>query len=75
MPTILHLPGDHPDQPANWTDYRLSVYLRSADDDAIGVVFRYLDADYYYRFSMDRQRKYRRLVRVINGSAYDSGGR
>lgn len=61
------LPGDHPEQPGSWTDYRLSVYLRSADDDAVGVVFRYRNANNYYRFSMDRQRKYRRLVRVING--------
>lgn len=62
-----HVPSDHPDQPGNWTDYRLSVYLRSSDDDAIGAVFRYVDSDYYYRFSIDRQRKYRRLVRVVDG--------
>ncbi|MCP4257776.1 MAG: hypothetical protein GY774_09655 [Planctomycetes bacterium] len=62
-----HLPSDHPDQPGNWTDYRLSVYLRSPDDDGIGTFFRYLDADHYYRFSTDHQRKYRRLVSVVNG--------
>ena len=59
------LPGTHPEQPGNWTDYRLSVYIRSADNGAIGVVFRYTDSRHYYRFSMDRERGYRRLVRVV----------
>jgi hypothetical protein len=58
-------PPADPGQPGNWTDYRLSVYLRSIDDDALGVVFRYQDGNHYYRFSMDRQRGYRRLVRVV----------
>lgn len=63
-PGTMLLRGD-PD----WTDYRLSVYLRSTtDDDAIGVVFRYRDANHYYRFSMDRERRYRRLVRVAGGT-------
>jgi hypothetical protein len=52
-----------------WTDYRYTVQLRSGDDDAIGVVFRYQDANNYYRFSMDRERRYRRLVRVGAGVA------
>ncbi len=37
-----------------WTDYQLSVLIRSADDDAIGVVLRYTGAGDHYRFSMDR---------------------
>jgi hypothetical protein len=61
------LPADHADQPSNWTDYRLSAYLRSASDRAIGLVFRYLGADHLYRFSMDSQGQYRRLVRLVNG--------
>lgn len=61
------LPADHPDQPGNWTDYRLSVFVRSEDNDAVGVVFRYQDASNFYRFSMDRERRYRRLVRVVDG--------
>ena len=51
----------------SWTDYRFSVLIRSADDDAIGVVFRYQGTNDHYRFSMDRERKYRRLVRVVDG--------
>ncbi len=61
------LPLDHPDRPTQWTDYRVSASLRAADDDAFGLVFRYLDAQHYLRFSLDRERRYRRLVRVVNG--------
>lgn len=53
---------------AKWTDYRVSVRLRSDDDDAIGVMFRYQDADNYYRFSMDAERRYRRLVKKVKGN-------
>jgi alpha-tubulin suppressor-like RCC1 family protein len=52
----------------DWTDYRLSVYLRSPSDNTIGVVFRYRDSSQYYRFSMDRQNQYRRLVKVVSGN-------
>ncbi len=50
-----------------WTDYRLTVRLRSDDDDAIGVVFRYQNQNNYYRFSMDSSRHYRRLVKCYQG--------
>ncbi|MGB1250220.1 MAG: hypothetical protein ACPG8W_06260 [Candidatus Promineifilaceae bacterium] len=50
-----------------WDDYRLSLFVRSADNDAVGVVFRYQNGNTFYRFSMDRQRAYRRLVRVEGG--------
>lgn len=58
------LPAGHPDQPANWTDYRFTTVLRSDDDDGIGVAFRHNGADNCYLFSMDRERHCRRLVRV-----------
>lgn len=51
-----------------WTDYRLSVFLCSLTGGALGVIFRAKSATTYYRFSMDRDRKYRRLVRVVNGA-------
>jgi hypothetical protein len=51
-----------------WDDYRFSVLLRSSIGGAIGVVFRAKDANTYYRFSMDRDRKYRRLVSVVGGA-------
>ena len=53
---------------AGWTDYRVTVLLHSSDDDAVGVVFRYLDAANHYRYSMDAERGYRRLVRVSGGA-------
>jgi hypothetical protein len=57
----------HAEQPANWTDYRLTVYLNASEGGAMGLVFRHSDGNNYYRFSMDRDRKYRRLVSVANG--------
>jgi hypothetical protein len=43
------------------------VQVKSRDNDALGVMFRYLDGDNYYRFSWDRDRKYRRLVKKVDG--------
>jgi len=50
-----------------WTDYRVQLTLRSDDDDDIGVMVRYQNPDNYYRFSWDKQRNYRRLVKKENG--------
>jgi hypothetical protein len=58
---------DHPGQPANWTDYRLTAVLRAHDDDAIGLVVRYSGPNDHYLVALDRQRSYRRLVRVTGG--------
>jgi hypothetical protein len=55
---------------AAWSDYRLSVSVASDDDDAVGVLFRYRDSGNYYRFSFDRQRRYRRLVKKVDGQYY-----
>ncbi|TVZ41986.1 YD repeat-containing protein [Alteromonadaceae bacterium 2753L.S.0a.02] len=52
---------------ASWSDYEASVTLLSSDDDGIGLLFRYVDDNNYYRFSMDSQRAYRRLVKKQNG--------
>ncbi len=41
--------------------------MRSDDDDALGVMFRYQNNNNYYRFSWDSQRTYRRLVKRENG--------
>lgn len=62
--------GNDPDPPSQWTDYRFSLRLRSTDDDAIGVTFRHQeDAGHHYRYSVNREHGYRRLVRV-RGSVY-----
>ena len=50
-----------------WSDVDFTVRARSLDDDSFGVVFRYTDANNYYRFSMDRQRSFRRLIKVVHG--------
>jgi hypothetical protein len=60
------LSEDDPEPVTSWTDYRLTLTIRSVDDDAIGVMFRYQDNANYYRFSWDRQRNYRRLVKQEN---------
>ena len=52
---------------SGWTDYRFSARMMSQDDDGLGLMFGYQDANNYYRFSMDSQRSYRRLVKVVNG--------
>ena len=51
----------------SWTDYHLGFSLQSKDNDAVGVMIRYQDSNNYYRFSWDKQRNYRRLVKVHNG--------
>jgi len=63
QPGTMLLTGD----PVGWTDYRLQVWVRSSIGGAIGVVVRAAAGDSYYRFSMDRLRRYRRLVRVVGG--------
>ena len=65
--TYLLLPALYDGDPYTWKNYTVSARLRSTGDDAIGIMFGYRDANNYYRFSMDRERKYRRLVKVVNG--------
>jgi phosphodiesterase/alkaline phosphatase D-like protein len=49
------------------TDQELRVRVRNDDNDAFGAVLRYQDPQNYYRFSLDAERHYRRLVRVVQG--------
>ena len=66
---MVNAPGTYVARSASdWSDYRVMVRLRSGDDDAIGVLIRYVDQDNYYRFSMDRQRGYRRLIKKEDGA-------
>ena len=50
-----------------WQDYQVTVTMSSTDDDALGLMFRVHDPDNYYRFSWDRERGYRRLVKRVKG--------
>ncbi len=62
------LAAAHPDQPSAWTDYRLSGYVRSIDDDVAGLGVR-MDGRRGYLLKLDRQRNLRQLVLVRPGSA------
>jgi len=53
---------------ARWADYRVGARLTSDTDGGVGLVFRYEDANNYYRFSMDRAGSYRRLVKKVGGT-------
>ena len=61
------LPQDHPEQPANWTSYRLTVHLQF-NDGKIGLVWHYRDASNHYRFVMDAQAGKRELIQVSGGA-------
>ncbi len=51
-----------------WTDYRLHFSMRTAADiDTMGVMFRLMDSDNYYRFTWDQKRNQRRLVKNTGG--------
>jgi hypothetical protein len=52
---------------STWNNYRATMKIRSNDDDALGVMFRFKDNDNYYRFSWYAQEKSRRLEKKVNG--------
>jgi hypothetical protein len=54
---------------SGWTDYTTTVTIKSTDNDAIGIMFRYQDQDNYYRFTWDKERSSRSLVKVQSGVA------
>ena len=53
---------------ASWQDYDVSLRVMSEDNDELGIMFRYQDSNNYYRFSLDTERHYRRLVKFVNGT-------
>lgn len=55
-------------QGSEWTDYKVSTFMRSTDDGDLGLMFRVQDADNYYRFSWNRAKGERRLVKCVNGN-------
>ena len=59
---LIHLDG------FGWTDYRARFRMRSTDDDGLGLMFRVIDNDHWYRFSWDRQLQQRRLVKKAGGA-------
>lgn len=53
-----------------WANYRFSLKMKSNDDDVIGVMFRYVDQDNYYRFLWYREQNLRRLEKQVKGRFY-----
>lgn len=51
-----------------WGDYQVTMKISSADNDVLGVMFRYQDNDNYYRFSWFNEGKYRRLEKRVGGN-------
>jgi hypothetical protein len=58
----------HPLQPVHWDDYRYSAEVRMTAAGAAGVVFRFLDAESHYRFTLDSAGGSLQLVRVLAGT-------
>ncbi|MEM1299501.1 MAG: hypothetical protein AAGH68_09480 [Pseudomonadota bacterium] len=54
---------------ARWRDVAIDFQVTPRDDDAVGCVFRYQNERYYYRFSFDPSRNYRRLVKFYAGGS------
>jgi hypothetical protein len=52
---------------ANWKDYSVALKMRSADNDSLGVMFRYQDRNNYYRFSWGQEPAGRQLIKRENG--------
>jgi hypothetical protein len=70
-PTPTPAPTPTPVLPSaskSWSDYAVSMKIRSDDNDGIGVLFRYQDENNYYRFYWSAQGKVRRLEKRVNGA-------
>jgi hypothetical protein len=50
-----------------WSNYVLSATLNAADDDGIGLLFRYQNRSNYCKVELDRQQGFRKLLKVVNG--------
>jgi hypothetical protein len=68
-PAALTLRGTHAvyDAGATWSDYRLSLDMRSSDDDLIGAMVRVGDSNNHYRFWWSAQSQLRRLDKTVGG--------
>lgn len=54
---------------SGWSDYTFDMTVEPADNDVIGAVVYYTDADNYYALRLDQQNDLRSLTRVKNGTA------
>jgi hypothetical protein len=51
----------------SWSDYRMTVKMRSTDDDRMGVLFRFKDNNNHYRFVWSKEDRSRALLKKVNG--------
>jgi hypothetical protein len=51
----------------SWSNYSFSAVLRSTDNDGIGLVFRYQNANNYYKLDLDNERSFRKIFKVVGG--------
>lgn len=51
----------------SWANYSFSTVLRSTDDNGICLMFRYQNANNYYKLDLDKQRNFHKLFKVVNG--------
>jgi len=52
---------------SSWTNYEVMLTMKSTSDGDIGLMFRVVDDNDCYRFSMNAKEGYRRLVKVDGG--------
>src|SRR6185295_16709219 len=52
-----------------WNDYRVTATVSSGDDDDIGIMFRIAGTGDYYRFAINKQIGYQRLMRFVGNAA------
>ena len=51
----------------SWSNYSFSAVVRSTDNDGVGLVFRYQNANNYYKLDLDNERAFRKLFKVVGG--------
>src|SRR5439155_2255362 len=51
----------------SWSNYIAQVKIRTPDENAIGVLFRYRDTNNYYKLELDQRADFRKLLVITNG--------
>jgi hypothetical protein len=54
----------------NWQDYVVSFKMINEDDDAVGIMFRYVDDNNYYRISMSKELGKIWCTRFLDGECF-----
>ncbi|MBF0117709.1 MAG: hypothetical protein HQK79_02665 [Desulfobacterales bacterium] len=67
--------GSDPEKPGTYAikdgtqhpNYNITLDMLSKGEGALGVIFGYKNNKNYYRFSVDKKSRYRRLIKKVNG--------